>query len=781
MPHLRLAAAQLNTVVGDLSGNVERILAALAASEAAGADICVVPELAIPGYPPEDLLLKPGFVADNLTALEKVAAATRRCAVVVGFVGAAPGGVGLANAAAVCAGGRVVGVYRKRFLPNYGVFDEQRWFVPSDEPPPLFGVAGALVGVSICEDVWFDDGPVAQAGRAGADVVVNLNASPYNRGRRGERLAMLSGRVAEAGCAIAYVNQVGGQDELVFDGDSLIVAADGSLIGSGLQFAEDLVVVDLPIGAQPPRAVTELLPRIAVTEPGRTDHLPLAAVAPRPALSDHAEVYAALVLGTRDYLRKNGFTEAVIGLSGGIDSSLVATVAVDALGASRVHGISMPSRYSSEGSRDDASALAERLGIDLKTVSIEEAHVAFSSMLAPLLGREPFGLTDENLQSRLRGVLLMAVSNAKGWIVLTTGNKSEMATGYSTLYGDSAGGFAVIKDVPKTLVYELCRYRNTQAVLEGLPGPIPDSVLDKPPSAELRPDQRDDQSLPPYEELDPVLQGYVEGDRTAADLVAGGFRPVRRGPGGAPGRRRGVQATPDASRRPHHDQGLRQGPAHAHHEPLPVLGRRGVGGFGRWLRRRSAAKAWRGIDELAELVGVYCWVENRIFEICGAWASAPDNDRRSRSDDPDPALRVWCAAVSRRHGLLAARWAERLPVRAGVDAAALVAAPPGPLPDALDALGTGADLSAGVAALVQTVLPRLQAVYAAHGHTATPVSEAPVLEVLAAAQRVVGGEVVVGRALVEGTAEGLTRDAVLGEALERAFAATSVFPAVPTS
>ena len=526
MPHLRLAAAQLNTVVGDLSGNVERVRAALAAAEAAGADICVMPELAIPGYPPEDLLLKPGFVADNVTALEKVAAATGHCAAVVGFVGAAPGGAGLANAAAVCAGGRVVGIYRKRFLPNYGVFDEQRWFVPSAEPPALFGVAGAWVGVSICEDVWFENGPVAQEGRAGADVVVNLNASPYNRGRRSERLAMLSGRVAEAGCAIAYVNQVGGQDELVFDGDSLILAAGGTLIGSGVQFAEDLVVVDLPLESHSRRAVTELLPRIAVTEPRRGDRAPLPPSTPRPVLSDHAEVYAALVLGTRDYLGKNGFSEAVIGLSGGIDSSLVAAIAVDALGPSRVHGISMPSRYSSEGSRDDAGALAERLGIDLKTVAIEEAHVAFSSMLAPLLGREPFGLTDENLQSRLRGVLLMAVSNAKGWIVLTTGNKSEMATGYSTLYGDSAGGFAVIKDVPKTLVYELCRYRNTQAVLEGLPGPIPDSVLDKPPSAELRPDQRDDQSLPPYEELDPVLQGYVEGDRTAADLVAEGFDPA---------------------------------------------------------------------------------------------------------------------------------------------------------------------------------------------------------------------------------------------------------------
>jgi NAD+ synthase (glutamine-hydrolysing) len=356
--------------------------------------------------------------------------------------------------------------------------------------------------------------------------VVNLNASPYSRGRRVERLAMLNGRVAEAGCSIAYVNQVGGQDELVFDGDSLIVGADGTLLASGAQFATDLVLVDLPIGPHRPHAVTELVPRIVVSEPRPSERAALAPAAPREPLSDHAEVYAALVLGTRDYLGKNGFREAVIGLSGGIDSSLVATIAVDALGAERVHGIAMPSRYSSEGSRQDAEALCERLGIDLKVASIEEAHVAFASILAPVLGREPSGLTDENLQSRLRGVLLMAVSNANGWIVLTTGNKSEMATGYSTLYGDSAGGFAVIKDVPKTLVYDLCRHRNTQAVLEGLPGPIPDSVLDKPPSAELRPDQRDDQSLPPYEELDPVLQGYVEGDRTAADLVAAGFDPA---------------------------------------------------------------------------------------------------------------------------------------------------------------------------------------------------------------------------------------------------------------
>jgi NAD+ synthase (glutamine-hydrolysing) len=529
MPHLRLAAAQLNTVVGDLAGNVERILGALSAAEEAGADICVVPELAIPGYPPEDLLLKPAFVADNLTALEKVAAATGQCAVVVGYVGATPDGRGLSNAAAICAGGRVVGTYRKRFLPNYGVFDEQRWFVPSYETPSLFGVAGCWVGISVCEDVWFPDGPTAQEGQGGADVVVNLNASPYNRGRRHERLAVLRRRVAEAGCAIAYVNQVGGQDELVFDGDSLIVAADGTLLATGAQFATDVVVVDIPLPEGEGRTGTAALPRVVATDrpaatpaPGR----PVSRPALRPELSDEAEVYAALVLGTRDYLGKNGFREAVIGLSGGIDSSLVATVAVDALGPEHVHGISMPSRYSSDGSRHDAGALASVLGIDLRVAPIEEAHVAFTSMLTGVLGREPAGLTDENLQSRLRGVLLMGVSNANGWIVLTTGNKSEMATGYSTLYGDSAGGFAVIKDVPKTLVYQLCRYRNALAEAEGRPGPIPASVLDKAPSAELRPDQRDDQSLPPYEELDPVLQGYVEGDKTASELVAEGFDPA---------------------------------------------------------------------------------------------------------------------------------------------------------------------------------------------------------------------------------------------------------------
>ncbi len=524
MPRLRLAAAQLDTVVGDLVGNVDRILGSLASAEAAGADLCVFPELAITGYPPEDLLLKPGFVTENLAALDQVAAATGRCAVVVGFVDvvtAGPGMTVLANAAALCADGAVVGVYRKRRLPNYSVFDEQRWFTPGTEPYVLYEVAGVPVGISICEDVWFADGPVAALGRGGADLVVNLNASPYSRGRRAERLAMLRDRVAEAGCAVAYVNQVGGQDELVFDGASLVVDRDGVLRAAGAQFTTELVVADVELPER--RAVDLDLVPVSTTSRGAGDRF-----APNlpEVLSAEAEIYEALVLGTRDYLAKNGFTDAVLGLSGGIDSALVATVAVDALGPTRVHALAMPSRYSSDGSRTDADALAGRLGIDLSVVPIESAHVAFTELLDPVLGGAPEGLTDENLQSRLRGVLLMAASNARGWIVLTTGNKSEMATGYSTLYGDSAGGFAVIKDVPKTLVYDLCRYRNARAVASGDLPPIPDAILEKAPSAELRPDQRDDQSLPPYDELDPVLEAYVEQDRTAAELVAAGFAPA---------------------------------------------------------------------------------------------------------------------------------------------------------------------------------------------------------------------------------------------------------------
>ncbi|HLN17998.1 MAG TPA: NAD+ synthase [Acidimicrobiales bacterium] len=524
MADLRLALAQLDTVVGDLEGNIARIQRAIAQADEAGADLCVLPELAVTGYPPEDLLLKPGFVADNVAALHEVARTTGDVAAVVGYVEPDHGGARptLHNAAAVLAGGRVVGVYRKCLLPNYGVFDEERWFEPGDEPLRLYRVAGLAVGISICEDVWFGGGPAAAAGRGGAALVVNLNASPYSRGRRVERLAILAERVAEAGCAIGYVNQVGGQDELVFDGASLVVDAAGRLVAAGPQFAEDLLVVDLDL-PEPSAPPTLEVVDLSATTRGRP---PRREPPPPDPLGPEAEVYEALVLGTRDYLGKNGFTDAVIGLSGGIDSSLVATVAADALGPGHVHALSMPSRYSSEGSLTDAETLALRLGIDLHVVPIEAAHVALADLLGLALDHPAAGLTDENLQSRIRGVLLMGVSNATGWIVLTTGNKSELATGYSTLYGDSAGGFAVIKDVPKTLVYELCRYRNERATERGEVAPIPGAVLVKPPSAELRPDQRDDQSLPPYDLLDPVLEAYVERDRTAADLVADGFDPV---------------------------------------------------------------------------------------------------------------------------------------------------------------------------------------------------------------------------------------------------------------
>ena len=517
MPQIRVAACQINTVVGDLAGNVWRTLEALVEAEGAGADLAVLPELTITGYPPEDLLGRPAFVADNLAAFAEVVAGTGECAAVVGYVDIGPDGR-LLNAAAVCRRGKVLGRYVKRMLPNYGVFDEQRWFVPGSGPATVYEVAGVSVGVTICEDMWFPAGPMAEQAAAGARLLVNANASPYSRGRRDERLEVLAGRVAETGCAIVYVNQVGGQDELVFDGASVVVGPDGDLLASAGQFVEEVLVCDVEVADDP--GMTGVA-RVPVSSAGRTTGgAQLRPVA--PVLDPVAEVYEALVLGTRDYLGKNGFTDAVIGLSGGIDSSLVAAVAVDAVGAERVHGVAMPSRYSSGGSVSDAVALAAALGIDLATAPIEQAHRALADTLAPLLGGEPTGLTDENLQSRIRGVLLMALSNANGWIVLTTGNKSEMATGYSTLYGDSAGGFAVIKDVAKTLVYELCRHRNARAGTEL----IPEAVLVKPPSAELRPDQRDDESLPPYEVLDPVMAGYVEGDRSADDLVAEGFDPV---------------------------------------------------------------------------------------------------------------------------------------------------------------------------------------------------------------------------------------------------------------
>jgi NAD+ synthase (glutamine-hydrolysing) len=527
MPRLRLVACQLNTVVGDLEGNAELVISALEDAARAGGDLAIFPELAITGYPPEDLLSRPGFITDNLAAVDRVVAASGACAAAFGFVDIDEQGR-LFNAAALCVNGELVGTYHKRLLPNYSVFDEERWFAPGTEPYALYVIAGVPVAMTVCEDVWFPGGPVADQGRAGAQLVVNLNASPYSIGRRDDRLAVLSDRVAESGCAIAYVNQVGGQDELVFDGASLVMGASGELVAAAGQFVEQILVVDLELEGDAPASggpAEPVLPRVPVSTASRSaagdgpSSGDRGAIA--PVLDTTREVYEALVLGTGDYVRKNGFTDAVIGLSGGIDSSLVAVVAVDALGPEHVHGVAMPSRYSSSGSIDDALSLAGKLGIDIQTAPIDAAHRAMAGLVGPLIGGDPLGLTDENLQSRIRGVLLMALSNENGWIVLTTGNKSEMATGYSTLYGDSAGGFAVIKDVPKTLVYELCRDRNRRAGTDL----IPEAVLTKPPSAELRPEQRDDESLPPYDVLDPVLAGYVEGDKSAENLVDAGFDP----------------------------------------------------------------------------------------------------------------------------------------------------------------------------------------------------------------------------------------------------------------
>ncbi len=540
MSRLRVSLAQIDPVVGDLEGNAERIIEAVRRATEERADLVVFPELAVTGYPPEDLLLKPGFVADNVALMAKIAAATEGCVAVVGFVDEQ---VDLYNAAAVCAHGEVRGVYHKQMLPNYGVFDEQRYFARGRGATQLFGVSGVRIGISVCEDAWSPSGPIAAQAAAGAELMVNVNASPYSAGRVGERERMLATRAADASCGLIYLNCVGGQDELVFDGASMVFDAEGHLVASLPQFEETFATIDIevrpvfrkrlidPRGHQSttPLPVTEVIPPRPLDPVTTPDQLEPVAGAARgetsrrptlaPRLSPDAEIYRALVTGTRDYVRKNGFGDVVIGLSGGIDSSLVALVAVDALGPEHVHGVAMPSRYSSPGSETDASRLADNLGIDHRTIPIEAAHAAFLSVLAPSFEGSAPGLTEENLQSRIRGVILMALSNKMDWLVLTTGNKSEAAVGYSTLYGDTAGGFAVIKDVVKTTVYRLCQWRDAAA-----PTPLlPPDVLTKPPSAELRPDQRDDQSLPPYEVLDPVLLAYVEHDLTASELIEAGY------------------------------------------------------------------------------------------------------------------------------------------------------------------------------------------------------------------------------------------------------------------
>ena len=529
MPRLRLAAAQLNVTVGDLEGNAARILDGYERAEREGCDLVAFPELALTGYPPEDLLLRPAFVEQAVEALEKLAARTGRCAAIIGYP---EPDRDLYNAAAVCARGKVLGSYRKHLLPNYSVFDEERYFEPWKDDGPLFRIGGVRVAISICEDAWSPSGPVLTQAAGGAELVVNVNASPYYAGRLAERETMLATRAADASVPVLYVNMVGGQDELVFDGSSMLFDEGGHLVARAKQFAEDFLVVDLDVRpafrrrALDPRGRVRAvsLPEVVVSEPEPSEP----AVSPRVevVLDPVREVYEALVLGTGDYVQKNGFSDVVIGLSGGVDSSLVAAIAVDALGPEHVIGVLMPSRFSSGHSVADAAALGERLGIRMLTVPIEPVHDAYLGMLAdPFAGMEP-GLAEENLQARIRGTVLMALSNKLGWLVLTTGNKSEMAVGYATLYGDMAGGFAVIKDVPKTLVYALCRNRNERAGS----ALIPESVIDKAPSAELRPDQFDTDSLPPYEVLDPIVEGYVEDDKSVADLEAEGHAPelVRR-------------------------------------------------------------------------------------------------------------------------------------------------------------------------------------------------------------------------------------------------------------
>ena len=514
MASIRVALAQLNFCLGDFESNVASITEAYDRALEREADVVVFSELAVCGYPPEDLLLKQRFLEDACAALEDVAAHTSNAVAVVGFP--EQDGERIYNSAAVCHQGAVTGIYRKQLLPNYSVFDEKRYFTPGVSAGPIFQIAGVMVGISICEDQWFDEGPLNDQIASGVGLAISLNASPYQRGKDAARASTVIERVTSHKIPVVYVNQVGGQDELIFDGSSFVANSEGELIARLPQFEEAVQIVDLDVDECDSGELPVIVTSKKQKKKGEIAE-PVVAEVDDPI----AEVWNALVLATRDYVNKNGFSEVVIGLSGGVDSSLVAAIAVDALGPERVHGVSMPSRYSSQGSEDDAAELARNFGIDFQTIPIEAGYTALTDMLESVFRGHSADLTEENLQSRLRGILLMAMSNKKGWLVLTTGNKSETSVGYSTLYGDTAGGFAVIKDCPKLLVYELCRWRSTQTTSPW----IPEASITKPPSAELRPDQTDDQSLPPYELLDPLLEAYVEQDRSAAELVAEGYDP----------------------------------------------------------------------------------------------------------------------------------------------------------------------------------------------------------------------------------------------------------------
>ncbi|MGH2788308.1 MAG: NAD+ synthase [Actinomycetota bacterium] len=506
---VRIALAQINTTVGDLDGNTATIIDAISAAETLGAQILAVPELAVTGYPPEDLLLKKSFVDANLAAVERLAQASSEMVVIAGFVDT--GGAALYNAAAMCWAGEVRAVYHKHLLPNYGVFDEHRYFKPG-RGHTLLDTPDGIVGICVCEDAWFARGPVVSQGDAGAQVVININASPFHKNKLTERTAMLAARAKRARASIVYVNAVGGQDELVFDGGSLVLDAHGDVTARFPQFEERVAAVDVPLGDA---GVTRhpSVRRVSVSLPkprGRAGRML------EQPVGSAEEIYEALRLSLRDYAKKNGFTQVVVGLSGGIDSSLTAAIAVDALGPDRVLGVAMPSEYSTSHSVDDAKQLAANLGIEMLQIAIAPAYRAYLEALENTFGHAEMGVAEENLQARIRGNLLMAISNRYGHLVLATGNKSEMACGYATLYGDMAGGFALLKDVFKTEVYELARYRNTKSLV------IPDSILTKAPSAELRPGQRDSDSLPPYEVLDPILEAYIENDAGVPDIVAVG-------------------------------------------------------------------------------------------------------------------------------------------------------------------------------------------------------------------------------------------------------------------
>jgi NAD+ synthase (glutamine-hydrolysing) len=526
---LRLAMAQINVVVGDVEGNARKILEWIERARRAYADIVAFPELALTGYPPEDLLLKPQFIDANLSALETVIAASNDIAVIVGFVDRKDD---IFNAAAIAQNGRLLTTYHKIYLPNYGVFDEFRYFLPGNRCPVL-QMDRATIGVSICEDIWYPDGPVfQQALSGGAEVIINISSSPYHAGKRRWRETMLATRAADNSVIVAYCNLVGGQDELVFDGDSLVFDEGGDLVARGKQFEEDLIVVDLDIESvfrkrlhDPRRRQQKLsatdVPEIFELTARRRNAGPVGdrPGAHRAPLEEDAEIYQALVLGTRDYVVKNGFKKVVLGLSGGIDSALTACIAVDALGSDNVVGVLMPSEFSSRGSIEDSEQLGKNLGIELLTIPITSVLESFAGALKPgFKGAKP-DVTEENLQARIRGTYLMALSNKFGWLVLSTGNKSEISTGYCTLYGDMAGGFALLKDVMKTTVYRLSEYCNRI----GGSDRIPRAIIDKPPSAELRPNQLDTDSLPPYETLDPILKAYVEQDRSFSEMIDMGF------------------------------------------------------------------------------------------------------------------------------------------------------------------------------------------------------------------------------------------------------------------